>query len=262
MNGPVDFRIDDHGIATVTLDRADVHNAFDDAMIASLTDVFNRIAQDQSIGLMVLHGRGKSFSAGADLNWMRRCAAYTQAENLVDAQALAQLMHALYLIHKPTIALVQGAAFGGGVGLVACCDIAIATSDAKFSLSEVRLGLIPAVISPYVIEAIGPRQARRYFQTGEVFDAVTAQRIGLVHEVVDPDALGATRDTLVDALQRGGAQSKAAAKALVGDVAHRPIDAALSRHTAHVIAEQRTTTEAREGLAAFLEKRAPSWRID
>lgn len=262
MNGPIDFRIDGLGIATVTLDRADLHNAFDDAMITGLIGILAKVATDAEISLMVLQGRGKSFSAGADLNWMRRSAAYTPDQNLADAQDLARLMHALHTMPKPTIALVQGGVFGGGVGLVACCDIAIATTDAKFSLSEVRLGLIPAVISPYVIEAIGARQARRYFQTGEIFTAETAHRIGLVHEVVAPDALHATRDALIAALQRGGPQAKAAAKALIAEVADRPIDPALIARTARLISERRASAEGREGLAAFLEKRTPSWRSD
>ncbi|HQT85209.1 MAG: enoyl-CoA hydratase [Acidiphilium sp. 37-64-53] len=262
MNGPIDFRLDGLGIATVTLDRADLHNAFDDAMIIGLIGILAKVATDAEISLMVLQGRGKSFSAGADLNWMRRSAAYTPDQNLADAQDLARLMHALYTMPKPTIALVQGGVFGGGVGLVACCDIAIATTDAKFSLSEVRLGLIPAVISPYVIEAIGARQARRYFQTGEIFTAETAHRIGLVHEVVAPEALHATRDALIAALQRGGPQAKASAKALIAEVADRPIDPALIARTARLISERRASAEGREGLAAFLEKRTPSWRSD
>ncbi|MCW8307593.1 enoyl-CoA hydratase/isomerase family protein [Acidiphilium sp. PA] len=262
MNDPIDFRIDGHGIATITLDRAELHNAFDDAMITGLLDILGKVATDAEIGLVVLQGRGRSFSAGADLNWMRRSAAYTPEQNLADAQDLARLMHALHTMPKPTLALVQGAVFGGGVGLVACCDIALATSDAKFSFSEVRLGLIPAVISPYVIAAIGPRQARRYFQTGEIFTAETAHRIGLVHEVVAPDALPATRDALIAALQRGGPQAKASAKALIAEVADRPIDRALIVRTAQLISEHRASAEGREGLAAFLEKRAPSWLID
>jgi methylglutaconyl-CoA hydratase len=262
MHGPVALQIDGRGVATVTLDRPEIHNAFDDAMIAALNDIIGRIAHNDAVSIMILQGSGRSFSAGADLHWMRRSAAYTPDENLADAQALARLMHALHHLPKPTIALVQGAAFGGGVGLVACCDIAVATTEAKFSLSEVRLGLIPAVISPYVIASIGARQARRYFQTGEVFTAATAARIGLVHETVEQSALAATRDELIGHLLRGGAQAKAAAKALIDEVSGRALDQALGRRTAELIAQQRASAEAREGLAAFLEKRAPSWRLD
>jgi methylglutaconyl-CoA hydratase len=237
MHGPVALQIDGRGVATVTLDRPEIHNAFDDAMIAALNDIIGRIAHNDAVSIMILQGSGRSFSAGADLHWMRRSAAYTPDENLADAQALARLMHALHHLPKPT-------------------------TEAKFSLSEVRLGLIPAVISPYVIASIGARQARRYFQTGEVFTAATAARIGLVHETVEQSALAATRDELIGHLLRGGAQAKAAAKALIDEVSGRALDQALGRRTAELIAQQRASAEAREGLAAFLEKRAPSWRLD
>ncbi|MCU4161343.1 enoyl-CoA hydratase/isomerase family protein [Acidiphilium sp. AL] len=259
MNGPVDFGIDGDGIATIVLDRPDVHNAFDDTMIAAFNDLLDRIAADTAIRAVVLEGRGKSFSAGADLNWMRRMAAYSVAENQADALRLARLMQALDGLAKPTIALVQGAAFGGGVGLVACCDIVVASEDARFSLSEVRLGLIPAVISPYVVAAIGAHQARRYFLTGEVFTARTAQRIGLVHEVVAREDLHATRDALLGELRRGGPEAQAAAKALVATVSARPVEAALIAETARLISERRASAEGREGLSAFLERRAPNW---
>lgn len=262
MNGPVHAEIDRHGTATVTLDRPEIHNAFDDTMIGALTDVIGRIAGNQAARVMVLQGSGRSFSAGADLDWMRRCAAYTDEQNLADATALARLMRTLDRLGKPTIALVQGAAFGGGAGLAACCDIVIATNEARFSFSEVRLGLIPAVISPYVVAAIGPRQARRYFQTAEIIDAATAHRIGLVHEVVAPAAVAATRDRLIAALHQGGADAQAAAKNLVFTVANRPVDAALIAETARLISACRVSEEGREGLAAFLEKRPPAWRHD
>ena len=259
MNGPVDLSIDGHGIATIVLDRPDVHNAFDDTMIGALNDLLVQIAANAAIRAVVLEGRGKSFSAGADLNWMRRIATYSPEENLTDAAALARLMRSLDELAKPTIALVQGAAFGGGVGLAACCDIVVASEDARFSLSEVRLGLIPAVISPYVVAAIGAHQARRYFLTGEVFTARTAQRIGLVHEVVAREDLHATRDALLSELRRGGPDAQAAAKALVATVSGRTIDAALIGETARLISERRASVEGREGLTAFLERRAPNW---
>jgi len=262
MNGPVELTIDGSGIATVMLDRPEIHNAFDDTMIGALNDVLSRIAGDRSIRMMCLEGRGRSFSAGADLNWMRRSAAYSPEENLADAEDLARLMSALDRLDIPTIAIVQGAVFGGGVGLVACCDIAIAAEGARFSFSEVRLGLIPAVISPYVVRAIGVRQARRYFQTGEVFDAATALRLGLVHEVVPAGDLGTMRRTILDALRQGGPNALREAKALANDVAGRTIDARLMSATARLISERRASPEGREGLAAFLEKRTPSWRID
>ncbi|HEX7390689.1 MAG TPA: enoyl-CoA hydratase-related protein [Acidiphilium sp.] len=261
MSGPVEFGVDDRGVATVTLDRPDVHNAFDDETIEVFNDLLGRIAKDTAIRAVVLEGRGKSFSAGADLNWMRRMATYTVEQNRDDAMHLARLMQALDSLPKPTIALVQGAAFGGGVGLAVCCDIVIACEDARFSLSEVRLGLIPAVISPYVVAAIGPHQARRYFITGEVFSARTAQRIGLVHEVVAHEDLHATRDALLDEILRGGPEAQACAKALVATVANRPPDAALIAETARLIAERRAADEGREGIGAFLERRAPGWRL-
>lgn len=259
MNGPVEFGIDGHGIATILLDRPDVHNAFDDTMIGTLNDLLVQIAANASVRAVVVEGRGKSFSAGADLNWMRRSAAYSYEENLADAAQLARLMRSLDGLAKPTIALVQGAAFGGGVGLAACCDIVVASEDARFSLSEVRLGLIPAVIGPYVVAAIGAHQARRYFLTGEVFTARTAQRIGLVHDVVAREDLHATRDALLGELRRGGPEAQAAAKALVATVSGRTIDAALIAETARLISERRASAEGCEGLTAFLERRAPNW---
>ena len=261
MDGPIDLVLDTAGIATIALDRPEIHNAFDDVMIESLTDALLALEANPAVRVVVLEGRGKSFSAGADLNWMRRSAAYSAEENRADAMALGRLMHVLDRLARPTLALVQGAAYGGGVGLVACCDIAIAAETARFSLSEVRLGLIPAVIAPYVVAAIGQRQARRWFLTGEVIAAAGAQAIGLVHEVVAPEALGEARDAVLAALRQGGPQAQATAKTLVADVAHRPVDAALIADTAARIAERRASAEGREGVAAFLEKRTPSWRI-
>src|SRR6476661_6812976 len=202
--------IDANGVATLTLNRPEVHNAFDDHLIVQLTHKLRELDHHASVRVVVLAAGGKSFSAGADLNWMKRIARYSEAENIRDAVALAGLMRALNTMTKPTIARVQGSAFGGGVGLVACCDIAIAGSAAMFSLSEVRLGLIPAVISPYVIAAMGERNARRYFLTAERFDANEALRIGLVHTMVDPAQLDATLTQMIDELLKGGPRAIAA----------------------------------------------------
>ena len=247
------------GVATIRMNRPDVHNAFDDILIAALTAELRRLDQLPEARVIVLAANGKSFSAGADLNWMRRMAKYSREENLRDAMALAGLMRTLDGVKKATIARVQGAAFGGGVGLVACCDIAIASTQAAFSLSEVRLGLIPSVISPYVIAAIGERAARRYFLTAERFDAVEARRIGLVHEVVDSGVLDESVATIVGQLLKGGPQALAAAKKLIADVSRRPMDDALSAETAGRIAAIRVEREGQEGLAAFFGKRKPDW---
>jgi methylglutaconyl-CoA hydratase len=247
------------GVATVTLNRAEVHNAFNDTVIADLTGVLRRLGDDDKVRAVVLRAEGKSFSAGADLSWMQRMAGYGHAENLADAGALAELMRVLNFLPKPTVARVQGAAFGGGVGLVACCDIAIASDAVSFSLSEVRLGLIPAVISPYVVAAIGERAARRYFLTAERFGADEALRIGLVHQVVPADQLDSAVDTILTRLSEGGPATQRAAKDIIFAVAHRPVDAGLIRDTAERIATIRASAEGREGLAGFLEKRKPAW---
>ena len=247
------------GVATMRMNRPEVHNAFDDALIAAMTAELHRLDQLPEARVIVLAANGKSFSAGADLNWMRRMAKYSQEENLRDAMALAGLMRTLDGVKKPTVARVQGAAFGGGVGLVACCDIAIASTEAAFSLSEVRLGLIPSVISPYVIAAIGEREARRYFLTAERFDAVEARRIGLVHDVVDSGELDEAVAKIAGQLLKGGPQALAAAKKLIADVSRRPMDDALSAETARRIAAIRVESEGQEGLTAFMEKRPPAW---
>jgi methylglutaconyl-CoA hydratase len=253
--------VSEDGVASVTLNRAEVHNAFNDAIIADLTGTLRRLGDDDKVQAVVLRAEGKSFSAGADLGWMQRMANYGHAENLADAGALAELMRVLNFLPKPTVARVQGAAFGGGVGLVACCDIAIASDAASFSLSEVRLGLIPAVISPYVVAAIGERAARRYFLTAERFGADEALRIGLVHQVVPADQLDSAVDTILTRLSEGGPAAQRAAKDLIFAVAHRPIDAGLIHDTAERIATIRASAEGREGLAGFLEKRKPAWTV-
>lgn len=247
------------GVATLTMSRAEVHNAFDDHLIVELTHKLRQLDHDSAIRVVLLAAEGKSFSAGADLNWMKRMAGYSEAENLRDAVALANLMRTLNGMAKPTVARVQGAAYGGGVGLVACCDIAVASSAAVFSLSEVRLGLIPAVISPYVIAAIGERSARRYFLTAERFDAGEALRIGLLHSVVPEPELDAVVGRIVEELLKGGPKAITAAKDLIAHVAHRPVDQHLAEETAARIARIRVTPEGQEGIAAFLDKRSPGW---
>jgi methylglutaconyl-CoA hydratase len=250
------------GVATLTLNRPELHNAFDDRLIADLIQELRDLRADSRVQAVVLAAAGKSFSAGADLNWMRRLAEYSWEQNLADARALAELMCTLNQLPKPTIAKVQGPAYGGGVGLVACCDMAIAAETASFSLSEVKLGLIPAVISPYVVNAIGERQARRYFLTGERFSAREAYRIGLVHEVVAPEALDEAVAELLDALASSGPAAIVATKELIYEVSRGPLDAGLIDDTARRIANIRTSAEGREGLTAFLNKRKPAWCKD
>lgn len=251
--------IDRRGVATLCLNRPKLHNAFDDQLIAEMTATLGRLGEDPQVRLVLLSATGKSFSAGADLNWMRRMADYSREENLADAQALAELMRRLNELPQPTIALVQGPAIGGGVGLVAACDIVIASEQARFCLSEVKLGLIPAVISPYVIAAIGARQARRYFLSAELFDAAEALRIGLAHRLCPAAELTEHGDRLCRQLLQNGPLALSAAKQLIAEVAERPIDEALIHMTAERIASIRATEEGREGLNAFLDKRKPSW---
>lgn len=249
----------DRGVASVTLNRPEQHNAFDDGMIAELIELLGQLEQDDRVRVLVLRAAGKSFSAGADLNWMRRMADYDLARNTDDAMQLAELMRRLNCFPKPTIALVQGAAYGGGVGLIACCDIAIASKQALFCLSEVKLGLIPAVISPYVIEAIGARAARRFMLTAERFSAEQACRLGLVHQVVEAQELDTTLDSILEFLLAAGPAAQAAAKDLIRAVSNQPIDSDIIQNCAQRIARIRATSEAREGLDAFLEKRKPNW---
>ena len=246
-------------IARVALNRPEVHNAFDETLIAELTHVVRTFEADTSIRVLILEGRGKSFCAGADLNWMKKMAAFSHAENLADANALAAMLSALNGMSKPTLARVHGAAYGGGVGLVACCDIAIGTPGATFALSETRLGLIPATISPYVIEALGARAARRYFLSAERFGAEEARRLGLLHELVPEPELDAAIDRLVAALLDAGPQAQLEAKSLIRAVAQRPIDQGVVGDTAKRIARVRATPEGKEGVAAFLAKRKPAW---
>ena len=247
-------------VALVTLNRPERHNAFDDALIAELTETLRSVEAEDSVRVVVLSGAGRSFSAGADLNWMKRMAGYSLDENRRDAMGLAALMRTIAHFRKPTIARVHGPAYGGGVGLVACCDIAIALHTATFSLSEGRLGLIPAVISPYVVSAIGERHSRRYFLTAERFDAAEAYRIGLVHDLApnEPE-LDEKVGAVVDALMMCGPVAQMEAKALIRAVAGKPITSELIQDTAERIAKVRASPEGREGVAAFLEKRRAAW---
>jgi methylglutaconyl-CoA hydratase len=246
-------------ILHLTLDRPQRHNAFDDSLIAELTAQLDLAAADDGLRALVLAGNGPSFSAGADLGWMQRMSEAGEQDNIADALSLARLMRSLNNLPMPTIAAVHGSVFGGGVGLVACCDIAIATDDARFGLTEVRLGLLPAVISPYVIAAIGPRQARRWFTTGEPFDAARAQAIGLVHEVVAADALQAAVQQQLALIARAGPQASRQAKTLVRSVIEADDATALDLANARRIAGLRAAPEGREGLAAFLAKRPANW---
>lgn len=246
-------------VATIALARPEVRNAFDETLIAELTAALAAIDGDDAIRAVVLRGAGPGFCAGADLGWMRRMAGYGRAENLADAAALAAMLSTLYRLSKPTIARVHGATYGGGVGLVACCDVAIAAQDATFSLSEAKLGLIPATIGPYVVEAIGARMARRYFLTAERFDAAEARRIGLVHDVALPPDLDGRVDEIVGALMQAGPRAQAESKALIRAVASGPVDERMIADTAARIAKVRASPEAKEGVAAFLGKRRAAW---
>jgi methylglutaconyl-CoA hydratase len=250
----------DGDVATLWLNRPDLHNAFDDRLIAEVTSAIDGLVGDASARVVIVAGKGKSFSAGADLGWMKRMAGYSLEQNEADANRLAEMLHRLNTMPKPTIAAVQGAVMGGGVGLCAACDIGIAANDAVFALSEAKLGLIPAVISPYVIEAIGARAARRYMLTAERFDAAAAERLGLVSAVVVPDQLMIEARRIAGVLLQNGPQAVREAKLLVAHVGEQPNDAALRAETARRIARLRATEEGREGVAAFLEKRKPGWR--
>ncbi|MCM2290325.1 MAG: enoyl-CoA hydratase/isomerase family protein [Sulfuritalea sp.] len=250
----------DLGVAIITLNRPERHNAFDDALIAELSDAIDRMAADPAVRVLVISSTGKSFCAGADLNWMKRAAGYSSEENLRDARALAGMLRRLAHCPKPTVARIQGPAYGGGVGLVACCDVAIATFDAEFSLTEVKLGLIPAVISPHVIAAIGERYARRYMLTAERFSAAEAYRIGLLHEMVtDEESLDEALGEIIDALLKNGPRAIAECKELIQAVAWKPLSDAILDDTAQRITRLRASEEGREGMSAFLEKRKPNW---
>lgn len=248
-------------VATIALNRPNVHNAFDDTLIADLTTALADCERNPDVRAVVLTGAGASFSAGADLNWMRGMAKASEAENRADSLRLAALMRSLNFLSKPTVARVNGSAYGGGVGLVACCDLAIGVDGAKFSLSEVKLGLVPAVISPYVIAAIGARQARRLFVSGEVFDAASAARIGLLHESVPAEQLDEAVERALHFLAKGGPIAQAEAKQLALRVAGMTRESAerADVENAALIARLRVSPEGQHGLSAFLDKRAPDW---
>ncbi|MDZ5448872.1 enoyl-CoA hydratase-related protein [Labrys sp. ZIDIC5] len=248
----------DGAVAILTLDRPEVLNAFDEGLIAELTRAFSEAGTDAGVRAVLLRAEGKAFSAGADLAWMRRAADASPEDNLADARQLAELMRVVDTCPKPTLARVQGAAFGGAVGLVACCDIAIAVPQARFSFSEVRLGLIPGAISPYVVRAIGQRAARRLFLTAERFSSEDALRYGLVHEIAAPETLDEAVQRCLSDILAGGPEAIAAAKKLAVDMAG-PITAERIEESARRIASIRSSIEAREGLAAFFAKRKPGW---
>ena len=247
------------GVARVTLNRPELRNAFDDALISALTKAFVEIGKDPAVRVMILARNGPAFCAGADLNWMKRMASYSHEQNFADAKGLADMLATLDRLPKPTIARVHGPVFAGGTGLVAACDIAVGTPEAKMCLSEAKLGLSPATISPYVMRAMGEREARRYFLTAEIFEAQEAFRIGMLSLLVPADQLDANVDSLVKHLLAGGPEAHGKIKALIRSVAGRRPDDALVAETAKQIAEIRGSPEGKEGIAAFLEKRKAAW---
>ena len=252
---------DDRGVLTLTMHRPEVHNAFNADMIAELSDTLIAADKDDSVRIVVITGSGSSFSAGADLNWMRSLVDASEADNEADALRLAKLMRSLNYLSKPTIARVNGAAFGGGVGLIAACDISVAVDDTLFGLTEARLGLAPAVISPYVIRSIGERNARRYFLSGERFDSHKAMDIGLVQQTVPVDVLDEAVERVIGELLRSGPKAVSHCKQLVFGIAGHNMAAqqAVDEYTARLIAGLRVSAEGQEGLSAFLEKRKPDW---
>ncbi len=250
----------DESIGILTLNKADRHNAFDELLISEITTGLLELEADPRVRVVVLSSTGKSFCAGADLNWMKRTAGFTSQENLRDARGFARLLSTLNELGKPTIARVQGPAYGGGLGLIAACDIAVATYDALFALTEVKLGLLPAVISPYLLAAIGERYCRRYMLSAERFSAAEAYRIGLLHEIVpSEDQLDEAIGEIIDSLLKNGPGAQAESKALIRMIAGQPIDESTVEETAQRITRARSSPEGKEGLAAFLEKRKPNW---
>lgn len=254
--------IDEHGIARLTMNRPDLRNAFNTALIESICDTMGRLSNQKDVRAIILTGAGKAFSAGADLNMMKQVATYSPAENKDDARRLAHMLATIYHCRKPTIARVNGPAMGGGLGLIAACDIAIGADTSFFALSEVRLGLIPAVISPFVIQAIGPRAARRYFLTGERFNAQTAREMGLLHIATSPDKLDDEINAMIDELLLCGPAAQWQARDLINAVAGRIIEDGLMNDTAERIAKIRASNEGKEGIDAFLQKRKPNWIAD
>lgn len=256
----IQLDFDPRGFATLWLDRADKNNAFNATMIRELIDALDRVKDHPELRFLILRGRGKHFSAGADLAWMREAAELDYDANLTDAHELGELMYNLYHLPLPTLAVVQGAAFGGAVGLAACCDIAIGAEDALFSLSEVRIGLAPAVISPFVVKAIGPRAARRYALSAERFTGPRARELGLLAECYPAAELDAALERWIAELQLNSPQAMKATKDLLGEVGSAELSPALRRHTESAIARLRVSQEGQEGLRAFLEKRSPAWQ--
>ena len=253
--------VDERGIARITLNRPEMQNAMNDVLIGALDEAFRTVAADPAVRVVVFSGNGKSFCSGGDLNWMRRTADYGIEENLADARVLARMLDAIDQCVKPVIGLIHGNVYGGGNGLVCAVDIAIAADTTKFCLSEVRLGLMPSTISPYVVRAMGARAARRYFLTAELIDAAEAHRIGMVHEVVPEAQLQDEGERVIKALLAGGPNAIAASKVLIERVRYGPIDEAMMDYTARGIAEIRATDEGKEGADAFLQKRRPAWRM-
>lgn len=251
----------EHGAATVTLNRPEVRNAFNETVIGEMIQVFQELAQMDSARAIVLAANGPAFCAGADLNWMQKMAGYTKEENLADAESLTEMLFQIYSCPKPVIAKVQGDCYAGGMGLVAACDIAVAVNTANFCLSEVKLGLVPATIAPYVIKAMGANAARRYFITAEKFDAKEAYRIGFIHESVAAEELDSKVQQIVKAILPNGPNAVVTAKWLVEDVAGAQIEEELLAYTAECIAEIRSSDEGKEGVASFLEKRKPNWLL-
>ncbi len=248
-------------VAQITLNRPEVRNAFNDEVIAELTTAFTELGQDQAVRAVVLAASGPAFCAGADLNWMRRMADYTHAENLADAAQLAEMLRVIYTCPKPTVARIQGDVYAGGMGLIAACDMAVSVDSANYCLSEVKLGLYPATISPYVIRAMGARAAHRYFLTAERFDAVEALRIGFVHAVVSAEQVDAKVDELTKALVSASPHAVQECKTLLHEVAGESIDAALIARTVEGIASIRASSEGKEGVQSFLQKRKPGWLL-
>lgn len=253
--------VDKKGLATVTMNRPEVHNAFNAEMIAELTQCYKQLNADKSVRIILLQAAGKSFSAGADINWMKDMVNATQEENKKDSENLAALLRTINFCSKTTIAKVNGLAFGGGVGLICCCDMAVAEDNAKFGLTEAKLGLVAAVISPYVIDAIGMRKARRYLQTAEIFDAHQAQAMGILSECVDSDDLDSKVDEIILALSSTGPNAKEISKKLVMSVVGRtlPQQKKIDEYTTQVIAAVRVSEEGQTGLKAFLDKQKPNW---
>ncbi|HEB28624.1 MAG TPA: enoyl-CoA hydratase/isomerase family protein [Porticoccus sp.] len=262
MNNRVRLTTDFRGVATVTLSRPHTHNAFDGCMVDELTSAFETTMANPSARVMILAAEGKTFSAGADLAWMKRMGEYSYIENLKDAKNLAKMLKTLHEMPLPTIARIQGPAFGGALGLISCCDIAIAATKASFAFSEVKIGLIPATISPYIIEAMGSRAARRYFMTGEKFEAQQAVDLGLINEAVEETQLDNTIAQLITTLLENSPTAMHSAKQLVQDIGNRSINDELIKETCERIADIRQSKEGQEGLSAFLEKRKPHWRQD